>query len=130
MWLCIERGSYLGFGDRVRMRKMGRNIARQRKMLRVVYMAMDQKAQEAVEKVDSSCDGHELFRIAKQRDGEKSDIVGVSCLKDESGAVKVSMDDRKKIWKEHMEKLMIFNDILFKNKLPEEWMLSSLVPIF
>ena len=91
---------------------------------------MDQKAQEAVEKVDSSCDGHELFRIAKQRDGEKSDIVGVSCLKDESGAVKVSMDDRKKIWKEHMEKLMIFNDILFKNKLPEEWMLSSLVPIF
>ena len=24
----------------------------------------------------------------------------------------------------------IFNDILFKNKLPEEWMWSSLVPIF
>ena len=24
----------------------------------------------------------------------------------------------------------IFNDILFKNKLPEEWMLSSLVPLF
>ena len=23
-----------------------------------------------------------------------------------------------------------FNDILFKDKLPEEWMLSSLVPIF
>ena len=23
----------------------------------------------------------------------------------------------------------IFNDILFKDKLPEEWMLSSLVPI-
>ena len=134
-----------------------------------------------------------MFRIAKQRAGEKSDVVGVSCLKDESGAVKVSMDDRKKIWKEYMKKLMnvenewsdsidarkveaavrrieveevhcamnrmkigrasgppgvalemfkagrdkclkslanIFNDILFKNKLPEEWMLSSLVPIF
>ena len=24
----------------------------------------------------------------------------------------------------------IFNNILFKDKLPEEWMLSSLVPIF
>ena len=24
----------------------------------------------------------------------------------------------------------IFNDILFKDKLPEEWMLSLLVPIF
>ena len=24
----------------------------------------------------------------------------------------------------------IFNDILFKNKLPEEWMMSSLMPVF
>ena len=160
---------------------------------RVVYMAMDQKTREAVEKVDSCRDGRELFRIAKQRAEEKSDVVGISCLKDKSGAVKVSVDDRKKIWKEHMEKLMnvenewsdsidaskvegavrrieveevrcamnrmkigkasgpsgvalemfkagedkclksltnIFNDILFKNKLPEKWMLSSLVSIF
>ena len=67
---------------------------------------MDQKAQEAVEKVDSSHDDRELLRIAKQRAREKSDVVGVSCLKDESGAVKVSLDDQKKIWKEHMEKLM------------------------
>ena len=43
---------------------------------------MDQKAWEVVEKVDSSHDGCELFRIAKQRAGEKSDVVGVSCLKD------------------------------------------------
>ena len=154
---------------------------------------MDQKAREAVERVDSCRDGRELFRITKQRVGEKKDVVGVSCLNDESGAVKVSVDDRKKIWKEHMEKLMnvenewsdstdaskvegavtrieveevlcamnrmkigkasgssgvtielfkadgdkclksltnIFNDILFKNTLLEEWMLSSLVPIF
>ena len=38
--------------------------------------------------------------------GEKRDAVGVSCLKDEIGAVKVSVDDRKKIWNEHMEKLI------------------------
>ena len=67
---------------------------------------MDQKARETVEIAASCHDGHELFRIAKQRVGEKKDVVGVSCLKDESGAVKVSMDDGKKIWKEHMEKLM------------------------
>ena len=154
---------------------------------------MHQKAREAVEKVDSCRDDRELFRIAKQRAGEKSDVVGVSFLKDESGMVKVSVDDRKKISKEHMEKLInvdnewsdsidackvegavrrieveevrcamnrmkigkasgpsgvalemfraggdnclkslinIFNDILFNNKLSEEWMLSSLVPIF
>ena len=70
---------------------------------RVVYMAMDQKTREAVEKVDSSRDGRELFRIAKQRVGEKKDVVGVSCLKDESGAVKSAwMIERKSgrsIWK-------------------------------
>ena len=62
---------------------------------------MDQKAREAVEKVDSCRDGRELFRFPKQKVGEKKDVVGVSCLKDESGAVKVSVDDQKKIWKEH-----------------------------
>ena len=154
---------------------------------------MDQKAQVAVEKVNLCRDSCKLFRIAKQRVGKKKDAVGVTYLKDESGAVKVSVDDRKKIWKERMEKLMnvenewgdsidaskvegavrrieveevqcamnrmkigkasgpfgvaielfktggdkclksltnIFNDILFKDKLPEEWMLSSLVPIY
>ena len=40
-------------------------------------------------KVDSCCDVCELFRIAKQRFGEKEDV-RVSCLKDETGAVKVS----------------------------------------
>ena len=48
-------------------------------------MAMDQKAREAAGKVDQCRDGRELFRIAKQRVGEKKDTIGVSCLK---GAVK------------------------------------------
>ena len=52
------------------------------------------------------CDGCELFIIAKERVGEKKEVYGFSCLKDECGAVKVSLDDRKKIWKEHMKKLM------------------------
>ena len=36
----------------------------------------------------------------------KNDVVGVSCLKDESGVVKVGVDDRKKTWEEHMAKSM------------------------
>ena len=50
-----------------------------------------------MEKVDSCQDCRELFRIAKQKVMEKKNVVGVSCLKDESGALKVSVDDRKKI---------------------------------
>ena len=42
-----------------------------------------------MEKINSCCDVCELFRIVKQRFREKEDI-GVSCLKNETGAVKVS----------------------------------------
>ena len=113
IWLCVERVSYLRFGNRARMRKIGRNFVRQKKdAKRVVYMTMDQKAREAVVKVDSCHDISELFRIVKHTVGEKKGAVGVSCLKDESGVVKVSVDDRKKIWKEHMDKLM---------KIETEW---------
>ena len=59
---------------------------------RVVYMAMAQKAWEAVEKVDSYCDGRGLLRIAEQRAGEKRDVV-VSCLKDKNRAVKGNLDN-------------------------------------
>ena len=189
---AVRRKSYLGFGNSQYEEDRKKYCEAKKDAKTVVYMAMDQKVWEVVEKVDSYRDGRELFRITKQRVGGKKDV-GVSCLKDESGAVKVSVDDRKKILKERMEKLMnvenewsdsidtskeegavrrieaenvwcamnyikigkasepsgaaiklfkagenkylksltnIFNDILLKDKFPEEWMLSSLVPIF
>ena len=86
-------------------------------------MAMDQKDQEAVEKSDSCPDGRELFRIAKQRKAEKKDVVGVSCLNDESGVVKVSVDDRKKIWKENVEKFMNVFRSETQNKLRNGFLL-------
>ena len=61
-----------------RIWKQSRNVEDRKKYCeakkdakRVVYMAMDQKAREAVETVDSSRDGRELFRIAKQRVGKR-----------------------------------------------------------
>ena len=54
--------------------------------------------------VDSCFDGCELVRTAKQRAVEK--LLGVSCLKDEIGAVKVSVGYQKRTWREHMAKLM------------------------
>ena len=44
--------------------------------------------------VHVSCnDGRELFRIAKQEVGEKRNVAGFSCLKDEIGTMKASVDD-------------------------------------
>ena len=48
-----------------------------------------------MEKFDLCCHGCELFKIAKQqaeKEGEKN-VVGVSFLNDESGVVKVSVND-------------------------------------
>ena len=50
-----------------------------------------------MEKVALCCNGHELFRIAKHRVGVKKDNVGLSCINDESGAVKVWMIERKSL---------------------------------
>lgn len=59
-----------------------------------------------MEKVDSCRDCRELFRIAKERAGEKRDAVGVKRVKDKSDMVKLGVNDQKLIWKEHMERLM------------------------
>ena len=59
-------------------------------MKRVVAMAMDQAFREAAVKAESNCDGHQFFRIAKQRANERSNVLGVSCLNDKKGVVRIS----------------------------------------
>ena len=97
MWLCVERGSYLRFGNSRNEEDRNKYCEVKNDAKRVVYVAMNKKAREAVGEVDSCRDGRELFSIGKQRVGEKKDVVGVSCLKGESGAVKMSVNDQKKI---------------------------------
>ena len=71
-------------------------------------MAMDQKARQAWIRLIRVMMVVSCLELPNKE--EKRDVVGISCLKDESGAVKVSVTDRKKIWKEHMEKLMNVGD--------------------
>ena len=69
---------------------------------RVYIHGYGSESQRDREKVDLCSDGRELFRIAKQRIGEKKDVVRISCFKNESGVKKVSVDDLKSgrsIWK-------------------------------
>ena len=73
---------------------------------RITSMPMDGAAWEAVQKVNSCHDVHELLRIAKQRAGEKPDAIELNCLKDVSSVVKAGVNDWKKIWKEHVERMI------------------------
>ena len=85
------------------MRKIGKKIVREKRMSREKYIWLWIRKLERRWRRLNRVVMVELFKIVKQRVEEKKDVVGVSCLKDESGAVKVSVDDEKKIWKEHME---------------------------
>ena len=62
-------------------------------MLRVKPVVIPKPNPSILKRGDWCRDVRALFRIDKQRAGEKRSIVGVSCLKDESGVVKVSVDD-------------------------------------
>ena len=47
-----------------------------------------------------------VFYITKRMMKERQDVVKVNCLKDMRDNVVVDEEDRKKIWKEYMEKLL------------------------
>ena len=113
--LC-RKHKFLRFGSGVGMRKIGRNIVRQKNMLRVVCMAMDQKAQEVVNGVKVS-----MLVRCKSVQSRIIDIEIMQCAM-----------NQMKIRKNKCLKSLtnIFNDTLFEDKLPEEWMLILLAPIF
>ena len=47
-----------------------------------------------------------MFKIAKQMAKERQDMVGVNCLKDESGNIVVKLEMIKKRRREYMEQLL------------------------
>ena len=77
--LCVERGSYLGLETESEEENRKKYCKAKKDAKRVVHVSCN--------------DGRELFRIAKQEVGKKRNVVGFSCLKDESDTMKVSVDD-------------------------------------
>ena len=75
------------------MGKIGRNIV----------MGLDQKAFEAVEKIDSFRNNRKLFGISKQRAGRRKMLLGLVVLKIKVGCLKLVWMIEKKsgrsIWK-------------------------------
>ena len=46
------------------------------------------------------------FHIAKQRAKKKRDIIGVPCIQDENGNLKMEIGERLEVWRGHCERLM------------------------
>ena len=47
-----------------------------------------------------------IFRIAKQRAKKKRDIIGVPCIQDENGNLKMEIGERLEVWRGYCERLM------------------------
>ena len=76
-YFIVSRGSYLGFERRIGKWKIGRNIVTHKKYAtRVVYMAIDQKFWEAVEKVDLCRDGRRLLKLSNKELGKREIFLG------------------------------------------------------
>ena len=94
-WLCTERERAIRIWNHIRSEEdMKKYCEAKKDVQRVVYMAMDKKAREALEKLICVVMVVSCLELQSKRVGEKKDVVGVSCLKDQCGTVEVSVDDR------------------------------------
>ena len=81
-----------------------------------VYDSLKKKAKKVVArtmKIEAEKELNELgktpnsiFKFLKSMKRDGKDVEGGSCLRDSAGRLAFSEDDRKRVWKEHMEKIM------------------------
>jgi hypothetical protein len=71
---------------------------------KVVALAIESKPHEFANDLESMEGKKNVFRIAKQMDKERQDVVGVNCLKSDDGSIVIDPDEIKNVWKKYMEK--------------------------
>ena len=73
---------------------------------KIVAIAKQKKSKELAETLKSDEGRRKVFRIAKHMIKEQQDVMKVSCMKDENGALVLNEIERRNIWKSYMEKLL------------------------
>ena len=69
-----------------------------------VFAAKKKAEKEKLNDIDS--DSNIIYRIAKQMKQENKDIVGEKCIRDDDGVLAFNIEDKKKAWKQHYERLL------------------------
>ena len=75
-----------------------------KKAKKVVARTMKIEAEKELNELGKTPNSIFKFLKSMKRDGK--DVEGGSCLRDSAGRLAFSEDDRKRVWKEHMEKIM------------------------
>ena len=73
---------------------------------KAVAQAQQEGRNRVGEKLNTEEGQRPVFKIAKQMAKERQDVVGVNCMKDESGNIVVQPEMMKKRWREYMEQLL------------------------
>ena len=77
---------------------------------KAVREAMEDESRKVVEEIEDGINAangkNKLFRMARQHAKEKKDIVGGQCIMNNEGRLCVDIEDKKKVWKDYMEKLL------------------------
>ena len=72
---------------------------------REVASAMESRRIEIANELEK--EGNTMaFHIAKQRAKEKSDIIGVPCIQDENGNLRMEISERLEVWRGYCDRLM------------------------
>ena len=66
---------------------------------------MAKKAAEDSKFASISSKPAEIFRIARQMKDENQDVVGEKCILDDAGNLCISVEDKKRAWEQHYERL-------------------------
>ena len=69
-----------------------------------VFAAKKKAEKEKLNDIDS--DSNIIYRIVKQMKQENKDIVGEKCIRDDDGVLAFNVEDKKKAWKQHYERLL------------------------
>ena len=74
------------------------------KAKKIVASAMKKEAEREIDNL--SRNPNNIFKFLKRMRKDGKDVEGGQCIRDERGKLGLSAIDRKRIWKEHMEKIM------------------------
>jgi len=83
-------------------------LMKKREAKRAVAAAKEKENKYMTEKLErNNVDGlRDLFKMARQSEKDKRDIVGMPYVRGKNGELKVTLSDKIKVWKEYAEKLL------------------------
>jgi hypothetical protein len=83
-------------------------LTKKREAKRIVAAAKEMESKKIVEELELEKTGglRQVFRMARQSEKDKRDIVGMPCVRGKDGELKVTLKDKIEVWMEYEKQLL------------------------